>query len=535
MSDASAAAAAEADQTWLPDNPWAVTMVVMIGMMMSIIDASIVNVSVPHMMGTFGASVSEISWVVTAYSLANVILIPLAAWLTTVLGRARLYGAAIIVFTSASVLCGLAPTLETLIAARVLQGAAAGVLMPTGQAILYESFPAEKRGSSMAVFGVGVMVGPAIGPTLGGFITDNYGWPWIFYINLPIGILASILVPAILRDPPYLRRRANARGDLVGIALLAVGIATMQYILENGEDAGWFQSDWVVIAATLSVLLLAGFVVWELDHPDPAVDLRVFADPSFRAASLVNVAIGVGLMGGMFMLPLFLQQLIGFNATQSGIVLVPGALATAVAMPICGRLSDKTDARVLSAFGLIVFAASMYMMSRLDSRAGASDLLVPQILRGIGMGFCFVPLSVAAMARIPRAQMGQATGLFNLTRQIGGSLGIAWLASLLDSYRQTHQSHLVGYVTPYSDVVRQQIAATGAGLAARGIQGDPQALGARVMYGRVMKASAELAFRDMFLMIVALFLISVPLLMFLRRRDPATAPVAPGGMAAHAD
>ncbi|MCA9494987.1 MAG: DHA2 family efflux MFS transporter permease subunit [Myxococcales bacterium] len=521
MSEAAAADAVPSDDG---TNPWAVTGVVMLGMMMSIIDASIVNVSVPHMMGTFGASVSEISWVVTAYTLANVILIPLSAWLGSVVGRSRLYGLAISVFTVASVLCGLAPSLPALIAARVAQGAAAGILMPTGQAILYESFPPEKRGSSMAVFGLGVMVGPAVGPTLGGWITDNYGWPWIFFINLPIGLIGAALVPMFLRDPAYLRRRDSARGDLVGIVLLATGIATVQYVLEYGEDAGWFGADWIVIATTLAVVVLAGFVVWELDHPDPAVDLRVFADPSFRAAALVNVAIGVGLMGGMFMLPLFLQQLIGFSATQSGLVLVPGALATAVAMPICGRLSDRSDPRLLSGFGLIVFAASMVMMSRLDSRAGQADLLIPQILRGIGMGFCFVPLSVAAMARIPRERMGQATGLFNLTRQVGGSLGVAWLASLVGRFREGHQANLVGYVTPYSDNVRETMHTVASALMARGVAVDPNGLAGYVLYGRVMKASAELAFRDMFLVIVALFVASLPLLLFLQRREPGTGP-----------
>ncbi|MEZ4241460.1 MAG: DHA2 family efflux MFS transporter permease subunit [Myxococcota bacterium] len=529
MSDVTAEGPPPEAAAALPENPWPITFVVMLGMMMSIIDASIVNVSVPHMMGTFGSSVTEISWVVTAYTLANVIFIPLAAWMTSVVGRSRLYTAAIVLFTVSSGLCGVAPTLGALIAARVIQGAAAGVLMPTGQAILYESFPPEKRGSSMAVFGLGVMVGPAIGPTLGGYITDNYGWPWIFYINLPIGIVASALVPAILRDPPYLKRRASARGDLMGIVLLASGLALLQYILENGEDAGWFQADWIVMSTTLSVLLLAWFVVWELQHPDPAVDLRVFRDASFRTAALINVAIGVGLMGGMFMLPLFLQQLIGFNATQSGLVLMPGALATAVAMPICGRLSDRSDPRILSGFGLVVFAASMYMMSRLDGRAGAGDLLLPQILRGIGMGFCFVPMSVAAMARIPPAQMGQATGLFNLTRQVGGSLGIAWLASLLGSYRAEHQAHLVGFVTPYSEVVREQMATASSALAARGL---PPGLGLATLYGRVMRASAELAFRDMFLVIVALFLASLPLLVFLRPGAPGKRPA---GAVAHAE
>lgn len=501
-------------------NPWAVTGVVMLGMIMSIIDSSIVNVSVPHMMGTLGAGVSEISWVVTGYVLANVVVIPLSAWMVSVVGRSRLYGIAIAVFTIASLLCGLAPTLGLLVTARVIQGAAAGIMMPTGQAILFESFPPEKRGTSMAIFGLGIMVGPALGPTLGGYITDNYGWPWIFLINLPIGILASILVPIFLKDPAYLVRRRSARGDMVGIMLLGGGICMLQYVLEKGGDDGWFQADWVVITVATSVIMLVVFVFWELEHDNPAVDLRVFADTNFSAAALVNVAVGVGLFGGMFMLPLFLQQLIGFSATQSGFVLLPGALATAMAMPICGRLSDRSDVRILSAFGLIVFGFSMFLMSRLDGRAGFGDLLLPQILRGVGMAFCFVPLSVTAVARIPRERMGQATGLYNLTRQIGGSMGIAWLATLFDDLRAGHTAHLVGFVEPYGATTQSRLGMITGGLMARGFEpGAAKGLALKIIYGQVARASAELAFRDMFLAIVGLFAVSLPLLLLLRRRD----------------
>lgn len=517
-------------------NTWLVTVTVMLGMIMSIIDSSIVNVAVPHMMGSLGAGISEVSWVVTAYALANVIIIPLSAWLVSVFGRSRLYGLAIIVFTLSSVLCGLAPNLPALVLARVIQGFAAGIMMPTGQAILFESFPPDKRGTSMAVFGLGVMVGPAIGPTLGGWITDNYGWPWIFLINLPIGIVAAILVPLFLKDPAYLRRRASARGDIVGISLLAGGIGLLQYVLDKGEEAAWFQTNWIVAAVVASVLMLIGFVVWEMEHPDPAVDLRVFKDRNFAAASTVNVGVGVGLMGGMFMLPLFLQQLIGFSATQSGLVLVPGALATAISMPICGKLSNRGDPRLLSGFGLIVFATSMFLMSRLDSRAGAWDLLLPQILRGVGMAFCFVPLSVNAMASIPKELMGQATGLFSLTRSLGGSLGIAWLAALLNSDRAAHQVALTANLDAYSAMPRATLGAAKAAMMARGYTADVAgAFANRMLYGRVMKAATELAFRDMFFTIVVLFIASLPLLLLLRRRAPEPSPAGGPAAVVHAE
>lgn len=499
-------------------NPWTVTAVVMLGMIMSIIDASIVNVAVPHMMGSLGASVSEVSWVVTSYALANVVIIPLAAWVNSVVGRSRMYGISVIVFTVASVVCGLATGLGVLIAARFVQGMAAGIMMPTGQAILYESFPPEKRGTSMAVFGLGIMVGPAIGPTLGGWITDNYGWPWIFFINLPIGIIAAILVPIFLHDPPYLRRRASARGDILGVLLLAGGIGLFQLLVDQGEDMGWFRSDLFVVGVVASILLMIGFVAWELDHPDPAVDLHVFQDRNFATAAAVNVAVGVGLMGGLFMLPLFLQQMLGFNAMQSGLILVPGALATAVAMPICGRLSDKMDPRILTVFGLLVFATSMWMMSRLDASAGTRDLLVPQILRGFGMAFCFVPLSVTAMARMSQARMGQASGLFNLTRQIGGSVGVAWLASKLSALRAQHVADMTAGIDIYNPDVRAALQGVAGGMGGRGVSIDQaREMALRFLDFRVMRGAAELAFRDMFVTIVILFVLSAPLLLFLRR------------------
>jgi DHA2 family multidrug resistance protein len=514
----SAAAAGAPAARYEAANPWTVTAVVMLGMIMSIIDASIVNVAVPHMMGSLGASISEVSWVVTSYALANVVIIPLAAWVNSVVGRARMYFLSVILFTVASVVCGLATGLGVLVAARFAQGMAAGIMMPTGQAILYESFPPHERGTSMAIFGLGIMVGPAIGPTLGGWITDNHGWPWIFFINLPIGIVAAILVPIFLKDPPYLRRRASARGDLIGVLLLASGVGLFQLLVDQGEDLGWFHSDPFVLGAVASVLLLVGFVAWELDHPDPAVDLHVFRDRNFATASAVNVAVGVGLMGGLFMLPLFLQQMLGFNAMQSGLILVPGAIATAVAMPICGRLSDRMDPRILTVSGLLVFAASMAMMSRLDASAGARDLLLPQILRGFGMAFCFVPLSVTAMARMSQARMGQASGLFNLTRQIGGSVGVAWLASRLSALRAQHTADLAAGLDAFDPDVQAALQGTTAAMSARGAPLDQaREMALRFLDFRVLGGAAELAFRDIFLTIVVLFVLSAPLLLFLRR------------------
>lgn len=500
------------------ERPWAVTGVVMLGMTMSIIDASIVNVALPHMMGSYGVGITQIAWVVTGYTLSNVIIIPLSAWLASLFGRARLYGIAVVGFTLASAMCGVAPTFGALVAARLLQGLLAGLMMPLGQAILYEAFPPERRGASMAVFGLGVMVGPAIGPTLGGWITDNFGWPWIFYINLPIGIVAALAVLAVLRDPPYLRRRTRGdRADIVGVALLAAGVGTLQYMLEEGGGDGWFEADWVVLATGAALVLIAAFLAWELVHPDPAVDLTVFRDANFRSTVLINVVVGLGLMGGMFVLPVYLQQVLGLTATQSGLVLLPGALATAVSMVISGRLSDIGFARTQVASGILIFAAGMWWMSRLTADASMAHLLGPQILRGLGIGFTFVPLSVVAVMTIPKPQMGQASGLINLTRRLGGSIGIAFLASVLDRTTIARAGHLAGYVDPYRPVAAEQLAMTAQALAARGIA-DPDRAAALITWGRVMREAADLAFQHVFVMIVVLFVVSLPLLGLLSSR-----------------
>jgi MFS transporter, DHA2 family, multidrug resistance protein len=512
-------------------NPYLISVIVMLAMIMGIIDASIVNVAIPHMMGTLSASQAQISWVVTSYLLANVIVIPLSAWLVSLVGRTRLYRIAVATFTVASALCAFAPSLTLLVAARVLQGIAAGIMMPTGQAILLEAFPPEKRGSSMAVFALGIILGPTIAPTLGGWIVDNYGWPWVFYINVPIGLVSVLLVSLFLRDPAYLHRRKAGQADLLGVILLSSSIGIGQYILEKGAEDGWFEANWVVVATAVSLVLLVAFVAVELENPDPAVDLRIFADRNFSSVSVVNTVMGVGLMGSMFMLPMFLQQLIGFSATQSGLVLMPGALATAVASPICGQLSNKGDPRLLSGFGMLMFALAMFMMSRLNGNADQASLLWPQIIRGVGMGFVMIPFTVAAMARIPRERMGQATGLFNLCRSIGGSMGIAWLSNIFTKYRAVHLTNLVGYVDPTSPIVKGQLQGVSAGLLARGLD-MTQATGVSLLslYGRVARSATELAFRDMFLTLVLLFLSSLPFLALVQRvRSNGTAGRKPAG------
>jgi len=524
--------AADYDDHLTDTERWTVTGVVMLGMIMSIIDASIVNVALPHMMGTFGANIQQIAWVVTGYTLSNVIIIPLSAWLASLVGRARLYNWSVVSFTAASALCGLAPSFGLLVAARVIQGFGAGLMMPLGQAILYEAFPPERRGASMAVFGMGIMVGPAIGPTLGGWITDNMGWRWIFYINLSIGIVATVLVAMILRDPPYLHRRTNARADLMGVVLLALGVGILQYVLDEGSDAGWFDADWVIIASTTSVVLLAAFVAWEMTHEDPAVDLSVFADTTFRSTVLINVVVGVGLMGGMFVLPVYMQNVLGLSATQTGIVLLPGAVATALSMAISGRLSDRGYAKSQVAIGLVIFGASMWMMGHLTADAGMPQLFWPQVLRGLGMGFTFVPLSVVAVYTIPKPQMGQASGMINLTRRLGGSLGIAWLAAQLDDARVARVHWLVSHVDPYRAVAREQVQMTSAALAGRGI-GNPDHAALLVTYGRVAKAAADMAFQHTFILIVFLFIGSMPLLLLLRKQERDGSTAKPGGRAAH--
>ncbi len=403
-----------------------ITLTVMLGVIMAIIDSSIVNVALNDMAGNVGASVDEISWVATGYILANVVIMPLNGWLTATFGRKRYYAGSLVIFTLSSLMCGLSHSITTLVFWRIVQGIGGGALQPTAQAILFESYPPERRGAAMAIFGLGAMVGPAVGPTLGGAIVDNYSWPLIFFINIPIGIIAFLMTLTYIRDQSYVTKPERGM-DWAGLGIMVMGIASLQYVLERGQREDWFDSSTIVLLTVVAVVGLTWFVVREVRDPHPFVNLRVFRSRAFAAGNVIGVISGFGLFGLNLVLPLFFQNVLGFDAWHTGLALLPGAIATAVSMPIAGRLVNIVDARISIAFGLGLFAVGSWQMGGLNQTAGYWDIFWPRTLQGFALGFLFVPLTTATLAGIPRAEMASATGLYTLVRQLGGSLGIAIL------------------------------------------------------------------------------------------------------------
>jgi DHA2 family multidrug resistance protein len=411
-----------------------ITITVMLGMIMAIIDTTIVNVAIDTIGGNLGATVDEVAWVATGYILANVVVMPLNGWLTALLGRKTFYATSLAVFTVASFFCGTARSIWVLVFYRIVQGLGGGALQPTAQAILFETFPAERRGAAMAIFGMGAMVGPAIGPTLGGWIVDNASWPLIFYINIPIGIVAFLMTLAVIPSPKYI---AKPKGgiDWIGLSLLTTGLASLQFVLEQGERDDWFQSRTIQILTVVSIVSLVVFVIKSLRDRYPIVDLQVFKFRSFCVGSFLGIIMGFGLYGTALILPLFFQTLLGFTAFDTGLALMPGAFATAVSMLIIGRILNRIDGRWSIVFGTLLFAWSSWLLGGLDVQAGYWDVFWPRLIQGFALGFLFVPLTTISLGDVPVPELAGATGVFTLLRQLGGSLGIAILTTLL-----THQT-----------------------------------------------------------------------------------------------
>jgi DHA2 family multidrug resistance protein len=413
---------------------------------MAVIDTSIVNVALDTMAGNLGSSLEEIGWVTTGYILSQVIVMPLNGWLTARFGRRNFYAASLLVFTVASFMCGTATSVWLLVVYRVIQGIGGGALQPTAQAILFESYPPERRAGAMAIFGLGAMVGPAIGPVLGGYIVDNYSWPLIFYVNVPIGIIAIVMTVLYIRTPSYVKRD-NSPLDVVALALLTAGMASLQYVLQQGQQLDWFSSDHIVIFTIVSVVAITAFVIRELRDPNPLVNLRVFHSRAFSAGNILSIVMGFGLYGTALILPLFLQNVLGFTPTDAGLALVPGALATMVSIMLAPRLLRFIDPRVMIAAGLAIFAVGAWWMGGLDQYAGYWDVFGPRALQGLALGFLFVPLSTTTLSEVSNALMANATGIYTLVRQLGGSLGIAVLLFLQTRFEDTAYAGLASSVT----------------------------------------------------------------------------------------
>lgn len=423
-----------------------ITITVMLGLIMAIIDATIVNVALNDIAGNLGASIDEVSWVATGYILASVITMPLNGWLTAYFGRKNFYAGCLAIFTIASFMCGTAHSIWQLVFYRVLQGFGGGALQPTAQAILFETYPPAKRGAAMAIFGLGAMVGPAVGPTLGGYIIDNYSWPLIFYINLPIGIVAFMMTMMFIPNPSFLQKPKGGV-DWIGLSLLSAGLASLQYVLERGQHDDWYQSGTIWILTIVSVVSLVWFVWKTLTDRHPLVDLNVFRFRTFTIGNIIGIISGFGLFGTSLILPLFFQTVLGFTAYDTGLALLPGALATAVSMLIVGRLTGRLDPRLLVGFGMIVFGISTWWMGGLTQNAGYWDVFYPRLVQGFGLGFLFVPLSTVTLGAVPKEELAGASGVSTLLRQLGGSFGIAVLTTLLARQMAVAQSELAAGVT----------------------------------------------------------------------------------------
>ncbi len=497
---------------------YVIAVAVVLASMIYVIDSSIVNVALPDMMGNLGASLDEIAWVSTGYILATVIIIPMTGWLGSFFGRKRYFVGSVLVFTAASFVCGQAGSLAMLVTARVVQGIGGGALMTVSQAVLFESFPIEEAGTAMALFGLGVMVGPTIGPTLGGYITDHYSWPWIFYINVPVGLLAAFMIARYVHDSPHQQRTRNI--DAIGIALLVVSVGAVQYLLEQGQRLDWFDSRTIVTLAVIGAVGGVALLWRELTAERPVIDFRVMRHRQVWVGTLLGVVMGVGLYASVFTLPVFLQGDLHMTAEQTGLILLPGSAATAVAMAVIGRINRYVDPRLMVSVGAVLFAVSMWQLAHITSASGRGDFFWPLILRGSGLGLMFVPLTTVTLAGLPTRELAQGTGLYNFFRQLGGSFGIAIFATLVEHFTAAYRTVIGEHVTLSDPVTVTRLHQLTAGFLAQ--SGDPVAAQRQALHlldAEMTGQASVIAFARVYMLAAMLILVLIPLLLLIRKTD----------------
>jgi DHA2 family multidrug resistance protein len=512
---------------WHPRvNPWVIAFSVMLGTFMEVLDTSVANVALPHIAGSLSATPEEATWVLTSYLVSNAIILPTAAWMGAFVGRKRFLLSCIFLFTLASALCGAAPRLDMLILARILQGLGGGALQPIAQSVLLESFPPARRGVAMAAYGMGVVVAPILGPTLGGWITEVSTWRWVFYINLPVGALAFLMVHTFVEDPPFIRNRKPGRIDYVGFALMAVGLATLQIMLDKGQEDDWFHASWVRWFAFITTVSLVAFIIWELRTAHPIVDLRILRNRNFSVGTALVTVLGLVLYSTIAMLPLFLQTLMGYSALKSGLTITPRGLGAFLTNVVVGRVIRFVDTRFLIAAGLVVLGVSGLMFSHLNLDIGMPNVVWPNFLNGIGAALIFVSLATTTMGRLRNEQLGNAAGIFNLMRNIGGSIGIAAVATFLARWTQTHQAILVSHLTPYDRAYQRWLSTAQAGLATRvgALAAGPKSIG--LLYNVLGQQARLLAFMDIFRVVSVLALVAIPLVLLFEKTPTRPSPPA---------
>jgi len=498
-------------------NPWIIAISVMLGTFMEVLDTTVVNVSLPHIAGNLSASTDEATWVLTSYLVSNAIVLPLTGWLANHFGRRNILLVSVGGFTVFSFLCGLAPNLPALIIFRVLQGATGGGLQPLSQAILMEAFPPAERGKAMAFWALGIVVAPMLGPVLGGWITDSYSWRWLFYINIPVGIAAVIMALLFIHDPPYIRR-GEGGVDYWGIGFLALGIGCLQVMLDKGQEEDWFGSHFIIWLFILCLVGFVCFVIRELRTENPVVHLSVFKVRTYSTGVFMMTVLGFVLYGSTVLLPLWLQTLMGYSALQAGIAMLPRGLGSFIFMPIVGILMSKIEPRKLLGTGLLVAGYSLYALSRLNLNAGYWDIFWPQLIQGMSMGLLFVPLTTITNDPIPKEEMGNATSLFNLMRNIGASIGIASVTTIVARHNQAHTNVLGQYINNFNSSARAMFESIRNGMMAQGMDmatATKQAYAA--MWGMVQQQAAMMSYLDAFFLLAVMFICCLPLVLLMKR------------------
>ena len=506
-------------------NPWLIAVSVMLATFMEVLDTTVVNVSLPHIAGSLSASIDEATWALTSYLVANAIILPMTGWLASVFGRKNLLMISVVGFTAASFLCGLAPTLGSLIFFRIVQGATGGALQPLSQAVLLEAFPPHDRGKAMGFWGLGVVVAPILGPVLGGWLTDSYSWRWVFYINIPVGIASLVMTKMFIFDPPYLSREKR-KIDYWGIGMLAVGIGTLQFVLDKGQEADWFSSNLITTLAVISGVTLTA-LIWHLLHTeDPVVDLRVFKARTYAVGVFLMTVVGFVLYGSLVLLPIMLQTLLGYPSLQAGIAMAPRGIGSFFTMPLVGALTGRFDPRKLLSFGLVVGGVTLLWLSLLNLQAGYWDIFWPQLMQGAGLSLLFVPLTTVSMDPIPREKMGNATSLFNLMRNIGGSIGIAVTGTMIARNQQRVTATLGAHVSAYDPASQTMFLQMRSAFVAAGSDAATATSRAyAAMFGMLQRQASMVSFVGLFQLLGIVFLLLIPLVLLMKRPGRGAPPV----------
>ncbi len=503
---------------------WIITITVILASLLEVIDTTVLNVSLPQIMGNIGATLEEVAWLITSYAVANVIILPMAGWLAAKFGRKNYFAFSILLFTVASFACGNSTNIWELVCFRFLQGIGGGALLSLSQAVLFETFKPEERGMATAIFGLGVVIGPTLGPTLGGYITDNFSWPWIFYINIPIGILATIMILTFVHDSQVKKKIDSV--DWLGIFLLIVGIGSLQIVLERGEAEDWFDANYIIILTVVSALGLVGFVWRELTAEHPIVNLRILKEKSLAVGMIFTFILGFGMYASVFVFPIFCQNLLGFTAQQTGELMIPSGIITILVMPFVGTMLKKGfPPQIMAAFGFIMFFVFTWMLSKANLTSGEADFYIPLLFRGIGLGFLFVPLTTMALSGVKMQDMAQGTGLNNMMRQLGGSFGIALMTTFIQNRLVFHRINLLDKVNVYNQAFAQRYSAYTNNFLSKGFSlDDAHKLANRAMEGTIYKQSTLLTYTECFFIVGVFFICCVPILVFQKSAKHAPIP-----------